>query len=72
MPHGSLWRRVRLDGEDAQSTVEFAAVLVGLLSVVLALGALWRAGEEGALVDAAERCASHALDADGAIDISLY
>ncbi|MDY2777443.1 MAG: hypothetical protein SOU51_03610 [Collinsella sp.] len=65
------WLRA-LAGDDAQSTVEYAAVLVGLLSFILVVGALWRKGEDGGFLRLATEAASHALDGAGAIDIALY
>lgn len=56
----------------AQATVEYAIVTVAVLSMVLALGVLWHAGEGGALVRDAEQSASHALNAYGALDIALF
>lgn len=42
-----------------QSTVEYAVVLVAVLCVVVALGALWRALETGLFVEHALASASH-------------
>ena len=56
----------------AQATLEYALVTVALLSMVAALGALWRAGESGAFARAVEQSASHALSVYGMLDISLY
>ena len=68
------WREER-----AQSTVEYAIVTVAVLSIVVALACLWRAGENGRLAALAERAASHTISsssvvdaAAGAKDIALY
>lgn len=58
--------------DHAQSTVEFAVVLVGLLAMILGLGAIWRAGSDGVFLRLVEDAASHGLDAEGAVDIALY
>ncbi len=65
--------------ESAQSTVEYAIVTVALLSIVLAIAGLWRAGTDGRLAALAERAASHGVvpssvidAATGAKDIALY
>lgn len=56
----------------AQGTLEYALTVIALISVVLALGLLWRAGQDGTLARLAADAASHALDAGGAVDISLF
>lgn len=43
--------------ESAQSTVEYAIVTVALLSIVLAIAGLWRAGTDGRLAALVERAA---------------
>lgn len=65
--------------ESAQSTVEYAIVTVVLLSIVLAIAGLWRAGADGRLAALVERAASHGVAsssvidaATGAKDIALY
>ena len=65
--------------ESAQSTVEYAIVTMALLSIVLAIAGLWRAGTAGRLAALAARAASHGVastsvidDAAGAKDIALY
>ena len=65
--------------ESAQSTVEYAIVTVALLSIVLAIAGLWRAGADGRLAALVERAASHGVAppsvidaATGAKDIALY
>lgn len=65
--------------ESAQSTVEYAIVTVALLSIVLAIAGLWRAGADGRLAALVERAASHGVTsasvidvATGAKDIALY
>lgn len=47
--------------EVAQATVEYAIVTVALLSIVLAIAGLWRAGTDGRLAALVERAASMAL-----------
>ena len=42
--------------EVAQATVEYAIVTVALLSIVLAIAGLWRAGTDGRLAALAWRC----------------
>lgn len=65
--------------ESAQSTVEYAIVTMALLSIVLAIAGLWRAGTDGRLAASAARAASHGVAsmsvidaAAGAKDIALY
>lgn len=65
--------------ESAQSTVEYAIVTMALLSIVLAIAGLWRAGADGRLAALAARAASHGVAstsvidaAAGAKDIALY
>lgn len=65
--------------ESAQSTVEYAIVTMALLSIVLAIVGLWRAGTDGRLAALAARAASHGVAstsvidaAAGAKDIALY
>lgn len=41
--------------ESAQATVEYAIVTVALLSIVLAIVGLWRAGTDGRLAALVER-----------------
>ncbi|HIZ46568.1 MAG TPA: hypothetical protein IAA19_06060 [Candidatus Olsenella pullistercoris] len=47
--------------ERGQATVEYLVVLGAFLAMLLALGALWRAGSEGDLVQLAADSASHGL-----------
>ena len=56
----------------AQATLEYALTVFALLAVVVGIAALWRAGEEGALVELVEDAVSHALSGLGALDIALY
>ena len=58
---------------------ETLAILVALLSIVLAIAGLWRAGTDGRLAALVERAASHGVTstsvidaAAGAKDIALY
>ena len=58
-----------------QSTVEYAIVFVAFLSLVLAMGLLWRLFDTGLVVDHALQSASHHLQevAEGALlDVFLY
>lgn len=50
-------RQVR--GVSGQGTVEFAVVTAAILSIVIALGVLWRAFEGGLFVEHAVASASH-------------
>ena len=50
--------------ESAQATVEYAIVTVALLSIVLAIAGLWRAGTDGLV----ERAASHGVTSTSVID----
>lgn len=68
-----------LQEESAQGTTEYAIVTVALLSIVLAIAGLWRAGTDGHLAALVERAASHGVAstsvidaAAGAKDIALY
>ena len=56
----------------AQAALEYALTVFALLAIVLALGLLWRAGQDGTLATLVEAAASHGFDAGGLIDISLY
>lgn len=56
----------------AQGTLEYALTVTALLGIVLALGALWRAGESGALASLVERAAPRALAGTGPLDIALF
>lgn len=59
-----------------QSSVEYALIVMAFASMVLALGVLWHAGRDGALLDRAVRSSSHQLgggDALGSLrDVALY
>ena len=54
----------------AQGTVEYALTVFALLALILGMAALWRVAERGWLADA--KAASHGLEGDGYVDISLY
>ena len=58
--------------EEAQSTLEYALVLLAFLGLLAGLAALWHAGAEGVFADAIEKGASHALDGLGLLDVALY
>lgn len=65
-----------LHDERGQATVEFALVMIAILPIMLALALLWRAAQQGRLVQLAHDNASHSVEAgrgmDGVQDISLY
>ena len=65
-----------LRDDHGQATVEFALVMIAVLPIVLALALLWRAAQQGRLVQLAHDNASHSVEAgrgmDGVQDISLY
>lgn len=54
--------------EFAQATVEYAIVTVALLSIVLAIVGLWRAGTDGRLAALVEQAASHGVASTSVID----
>lgn len=56
----------------AQGTLEYALTVIALLAMVVACAALWRAAADGTLAGLVQGAASHALNGDGLIDISLY
>lgn len=56
----------------AQGTLEYALTIIALLGIVLALAALWRAGEEGSLSELVEHAAPRALGGTGPLDIALF
>lgn len=62
-------------GERGQSTVEYLLVLIAFLASLLAMGALWHTGRDGALLRRAVGASSHTQGA-GAVsslqDISLF
>lgn len=69
------WRvacRMCQEEKCAQATVEYAVVVVAILSIIVGCAAVWRAGASGVFAEIAQEAASHALGAAGAIDISLY
>lgn len=70
--HRSARASALVDECAAQATLEYAITFAALLAMVIALGALWRAGERGALSALVEQAASHALGATGALDIALF
>lgn len=61
-----------LGSERAQSTLEYALVLLAFLGLLAGLAALWHAGAAGVFADAIEKGASHALDGLGLLDVALY
>lgn len=58
--------------ERAQGTLEYALTVLALLAVACALGALWRAGEDGTLARLVERAAPFSLLGTGPLDIALF
>ena len=54
--------------ESAQATVEYAIVTVALLSIVLAIAGLWRAGADGRLAALVEWAASHGVTSTSVVD----
>lgn len=56
----------------AQGTVEYAITVVAVLALVIACAAFWRAAEDGTFARLAQQASSHAMDAAGAVDISLF
>ncbi len=72
---GPLRRVAALLRDDrGQSTVEYVIILGTFLVVVIALGAVWRAMDDGTFLDHALSAASHhlLLSAAGVIDVFLY
>lgn len=66
---------MRRRGERGQGTVEFAVVFFGFLSLVIALGVVRGAFQDGLFVDHALQSASHSLEssAPGAVaGVLLY
>lgn len=59
-----------------QSTVEYALVMVALLAMVLTMGAVWQAGQDGFLTNLAVDAASHSAGDGGLLgaarDIALF
>lgn len=64
------WRVAR--ERTAQGTLEYALTVVALLAMVVACAAIWRAAVDGTFAGIVQQAASHLLDGDGFIDISLY
>lgn len=65
---GRVWR-----GESGQASVEYVAIGVAIIVVVVACGALWRFGSEGGFARVAQSHASHAIEeAGGLVDVLLY
>lgn len=62
-----------LRGEEGQASVEYAAIGVALIVVVVACGALWRFGAQDGFAQIAQDHASHMLEARGGlVDVLLY
>lgn len=62
-------------GEEGQSTLEYLLVTLGIIAVVVALGAIVRLGTDGRLTRLASDAASHALGAqtgNALLDIFMY
>lgn len=58
--------------DSAQATLEYALVLVAFMAMVIGFAAVWRASSDGSFAHLVQQAASHALDAEGAVDIALY
>lgn len=62
--------------KQAQASLEYALVLVGFLSIILTLGALWRLGDRGVLDERINEASSHTLKSKKPVaqiaDILLY
>lgn len=62
--------------ERGQSSVEYALVVIALLCMVLALGALWHAGRDGVLLNQAVGASSHQVGGSDVLgsmrDIALF
>lgn len=71
-----LWHMSDAEGECGQATVEYALVLCAFLATVVALGVMWHAVRDGALLRRCMEALSHRFAASGAIgsaqDVSLY
>ncbi|MDO4437265.1 MAG: hypothetical protein Q4B77_04870 [Coriobacteriaceae bacterium] len=52
--------------------MEYALVLVAFMAMVIGFAAVWRASSDGSFAHLVQQAASHALDAEGAVDIALY
>lgn len=67
---------VRAWGRQGQSSVEYVVVLLAFLSMLLALGVVWHAGRDGALLGLAIDASSHQMGGSDALggfrDILLY
>lgn len=57
-----------LDSDSGQSTVEFAIVTASLLAILIGLAALWRAGQDGSLVELMRSNSSHSLAIGSALE----
>ena len=65
--------RTIADRETGQASVEYAALTVAMLMIVIACGALWRFGSDGGFARLAQSHASHAIEAEGGLaDALLY
>lgn len=72
--HGSIWSRAIAD-ERGQTTVEYAVVMVGFLSLMVGLSALWHAFDSGLFVNHALSVASHHIQLIAPVtiaDLFLY
>ncbi len=65
-------RRLRIQEDGAQATVEYAITIAVFVAIVSALAFLWHAGADGVLARLVENALSHALSGTGPLDISLY
>ncbi len=59
--------------EDGQASVEYAAIGVALIVMIVACAALWRFGEQGGFAQVSQEHASHSIEAQGGlVDVLLY
>ncbi len=58
--------------EAAQSTLEYAIVLLVFLSIATGLSLLAHAAADGVLARIVEEALSHGFDLSGALDVALY
>lgn len=72
----SMAFKTKLKSKKGQSTVEFALVAAAFISLVIALGVIWRTFDEGTFVDHAAKSASHHVEqvypGGGLSDIVVY
>ncbi len=59
-----------LRNQRGQSTVEYAALLLAFMAMIIALDAIWRRVSGGGLLDQALAAASHVWGSGGMIGVS--